>query len=235
MTDLFRKLHHICVVVHDIDKAQAWYESIGILPWATYPPLSEYEELEVPSKNGFLSLKYRVCNMPNIQIQLCEPGPEPSPQRTHLETKGEGVFQMGFEVPDADLAEAQAKVQGLTVMMRGRRANRTGFTYYDSVQEAGVNLLTRATDHASQNTSQLKIDLNSDLGEGYGPWVMGDDAQILDCLTSANIACGGHAGDPETMFKTLRLAAERGVQVGAHPGYADREGFGRRVIPMSPA
>ncbi len=79
----------------------------------------------------------------------------------------------------------------------------------------------------------MQIDLNSDLGEGYGPWTMGDDAQILDCVTSANIACGGHAGDPETMFRTLRLAAQKGVRVGAHPGYADREGFGRRVIPMA--
>lgn len=79
----------------------------------------------------------------------------------------------------------------------------------------------------------MRIDLNSDLGEGYGPWTMGNDALILDCVTSANIACGGHAGDPETMFRTLRLAAERGVRVGAHPGYADREGFGRRIIPMS--
>ena len=81
----------------------------------------------------------------------------------------------------------------------------------------------------------MQIDLNSDLGEGYGPWVMGDDARILDCVTSANIACGGHAGDPETMYRTLRLAADRGVKVGAHPGYADREGFGRRVIPMRPS
>jgi UPF0271 protein len=81
----------------------------------------------------------------------------------------------------------------------------------------------------------MRIDLNSDLGEGFGPWTMGEDALILDCVTSANIACGGHAGDPETMFRTLRLAVERGVKVGAHPGYADREGFGRRVIPMSPA
>lgn len=79
----------------------------------------------------------------------------------------------------------------------------------------------------------MQIDLNSDLGEGYGPWTMGDDAQILDCVTSANIACGGHAGDPETMFRTLRLAAHKGVRIGAHPGYADREGFGRRVIPMA--
>jgi UPF0271 protein len=80
--------------------------------------------------------------------------------------------------------------------------------------------------------SKMRIDLNADLGEGYGPWVMGEDALMLDCVTSANIACGGHAGDPETMFRTLRLAAERGVKIGAHPGYADREGFGRRVIPM---
>ncbi len=79
------------------------------------------------------------------------------------------------------------------------------------------------------------IDLNSDLGEGYGPWVLGDDAAMLDLVTSANIACGGHAGDPETMFQTLQLASARGVSVGAHPGYADREGFGRRVIPMTPA
>ena len=80
----------------------------------------------------------------------------------------------------------------------------------------------------------MRIDLNSDLGEGYGPWLMGDDERILDCVTSANVACGGHAGDPQTMWKTVRLAWERGVVVGAHPGYADREGFGRRVIPMTP-
>lgn len=79
----------------------------------------------------------------------------------------------------------------------------------------------------------MKIDLNSDLGEGFGPWTMGDDAAMLDIVTSANIACGGHASDPETMFQTLSLAAARGVVIGAHPGYADRTGFGRRIIPMS--
>lgn len=79
------------------------------------------------------------------------------------------------------------------------------------------------------------IDLNSDLGESFGPWSMGDDATMLSLVTSANIACGGHASDPETMFKTLGEARTRNVVVGAHPGYADREGFGRRVIPMSEA
>jgi len=78
------------------------------------------------------------------------------------------------------------------------------------------------------------IDLNSDLGEAYGPWDMGDDASMLSIVNSANIACGGHASDPENMFKTLTLAAENGVTVGAHPGYNDPMGFGRRVIPMAP-
>ena len=81
----------------------------------------------------------------------------------------------------------------------------------------------------------MRIDLNSDLGEGYGPWAMGDDAAMLRLVTSANIACGGHASDPETMYQTLRLAAENGVTIGAHPGYNDPLGFGRRVIPMAPA
>jgi len=79
------------------------------------------------------------------------------------------------------------------------------------------------------------IDLNSDLGEGFGPWTMGADAQMLSIVTSANVACGGHASDPETMFQTLELARDNGVNVGAHPGFNDLIGFGRRVIPMSPA
>jgi UPF0271 protein len=77
------------------------------------------------------------------------------------------------------------------------------------------------------------IDLNADLGEGYGPWSCGDDAGLLDLVTSANIACGGHAGDAETMFATAQAAAARGVGIGAHPGYRDMAGFGRRVIPMA--
>ncbi len=85
------------------------------------------------------------------------------------------------------------------------------------------------TDHLE---TPRRIDLNSDLGESFGPWRMGEDAAMLAIVTSANVACGGHAGDPETMFATLTEARARNVVVGAHPGYADREGFGRRVIPM---
>lgn len=76
----------------------------------------------------------------------------------------------------------------------------------------------------------MQLDLNADLGEG-----MGDDAAMLALVTSANVACGGHASDPDLMLHTLRLAQARGVVVGAHPGYADRKNFGRVVIPMEPA
>jgi UPF0271 protein len=87
-----------------------------------------------------------------------------------------------------------------------------------------------------QDSSTISsIDLNADLGESYGPWPMGDDAAMLSLVSSANIACGGHAGDPETMFKTLQLARQRGVSVGAHPGYPDLLGFGRRRLPCTPA
>lgn len=76
------------------------------------------------------------------------------------------------------------------------------------------------------------IDLNSDMGEGFGPWKMGDDEGILDIVSSANVACGFHAGDPEIMARVFAEAGKRGVAVGAHPGYADLWGFGRRAVPM---
>ena len=78
-----------------------------------------------------------------------------------------------------------------------------------------------------------RVDLNSDMGEGYGPWKMGDDAALLDVVTSANIACGFHAGDADVMARTMKIASERGVGIGAHPGFADTQGFGRRRIDLS--
>jgi len=77
------------------------------------------------------------------------------------------------------------------------------------------------------------VDLNADLGEGFGAYRMGDDAALLEIVTSVNIACGFHAGDPEIMYETMRLAREKGVSVGAHPGFPDLWGFGRRVMPFS--
>ncbi|RQM47169.1 LamB/YcsF family protein [Paraburkholderia bannensis] len=81
----------------------------------------------------------------------------------------------------------------------------------------------------------VSIDLNSDLGESFGPWRMGDDASMLEIVTSANIACGFHAGDPTGIYTVLREAARRGVVVGAHVGYRDLVGFGRRNMQPSSA
>jgi UPF0271 protein len=77
------------------------------------------------------------------------------------------------------------------------------------------------------------IDLNADMGESFGAWSMGADASLLDIVTSANIACGFHAGDPDTMAASYALARARNVAIGAHPGFQDLVGFGRRRIPMS--
>ena len=78
------------------------------------------------------------------------------------------------------------------------------------------------------------VDLNSDLGEGFGSWTLGEDDALLDLVTSANIACGFHAGDASIMRRTCQGAAERGVAIGAQVGYRDLPGFGRRFIDIEP-
>jgi UPF0271 protein len=79
-----------------------------------------------------------------------------------------------------------------------------------------------------------RIDLNCDMGESYGAWKMGEDAAVMPYITSANIACGFHGGDPATIRKTVRLAVDHGVAIGAHPSLPDLQGFGRRVMKISP-
>lgn len=79
------------------------------------------------------------------------------------------------------------------------------------------------------------VDLNCDCGESYGAYVMGDDAAMLALVTTANVACGFHGGDPEVMAQTFKLAREKGVAVGAHPSFPDLWGFGRRRLPFSAA
>jgi len=83
--------------------------------------------------------------------------------------------------------------------------------------------------------SRVHIDLNSDMGESFGPWPMGETASLMTLVTSANVACGFHAGDPRVMAATVALAARHGVAVGAHVGYPDLVGFGRRPMTLSRA
>ncbi|HSK09304.1 MAG TPA: 5-oxoprolinase subunit PxpA, partial [Vicinamibacterales bacterium] len=80
-----------------------------------------------------------------------------------------------------------------------------------------------------------RFDFNCDMGEGFGAWRMGLDEEVIRFVTSANIACGFHAGDPATMRRTVGLAEAHGVGVGAHPGFPDLQGFGRRNLAASPA
>lgn len=80
----------------------------------------------------------------------------------------------------------------------------------------------------------MKIDLNSDMGEGFGPYRLCDDEAMMQIVSSANIACGFHGGDPDTMARMVRLAKANGVGIGAHPGLPDRLGFGRREMPFQP-
>jgi UPF0271 protein len=78
------------------------------------------------------------------------------------------------------------------------------------------------------------VDINCDMGESYGAWKMGEDAAVMPYITSANIACGFHGGDPATIRATVRLAVDHGVAIGAHPSLPDLQGFGRRVMKISP-
>jgi UPF0271 protein len=79
----------------------------------------------------------------------------------------------------------------------------------------------------------VRVDLNADVGESYGAWTIGEDAALIPLITSANVACGAHAGDPVVMARTVSLTKRHGVAVGAHPGYPDRDGFGRRDLDMT--
>jgi UPF0271 protein len=90
-----------------------------------------------------------------------------------------------------------------------------------------------ATNVPVVTTNRPAIDLNADVGEGFGPWPMGADEALIPIVSSVNVACGFHAGDPLVIDRTIRLALDAGVAIGAHPGYPDREGFGRRDLAMS--
>ena len=140
----FRSLHHICIVVRDIERSIRYYESIGIGPWQDYPPLSEYTQLSVPNVAAFLAMRYKVCDLANVQLQLCQPADLDCPQRRFLDSHGEGVFHIGFE-GDLDGADGDAAELGLKTLMSGRRPDNSGFTYFDTQDDAGVTLLVRRT------------------------------------------------------------------------------------------
>jgi catechol 2,3-dioxygenase-like lactoylglutathione lyase family enzyme len=137
MSAIFRTIHHVCIVVRDIDKTAAYYASIGIGPWHDYPPLANYAELDVPDRDAFTHLRFKFAHLDKAQIQLCQPGSKDSPQRRFLDEHGEGVFHIGFDVADCNDSEKAARALGLPVLMRGRRADGSGFTFFATAEHAG--------------------------------------------------------------------------------------------------
>jgi methylmalonyl-CoA/ethylmalonyl-CoA epimerase len=144
---IFQELHHVCLVVRDLAKSQAYSESVGIGPWRDYPPLAQLKTLEAPDADAFRALAFKWASLKNVQIQLCQPGPGNTPQRRFLDTHGEGVFHLGFLVPDCDAAETGGKAMGLAVQARGRREDPSGFTYFET-PDAAVTLQVRTSPKA---------------------------------------------------------------------------------------
>ena len=139
----FSVLHHLSIVVADIEKATRYYEAIGIGPFTEYPPMSEYVKIDVPDEEGFYNLRIRCAQIGPVQLQLIQPGAGKSLYRDHLEQNGEGVYHLGFVVDDIESSEQTVRDMGLKVISSGRRENGSGFAYLGTAAEAGVTLLIR--------------------------------------------------------------------------------------------
>jgi catechol 2,3-dioxygenase-like lactoylglutathione lyase family enzyme len=139
----FSELHHLSLVVRNIDAAVRFLESLGIGPFFEYPPMTEYTTLNVPDKDGFFNTVIKCVQIGPVQLQLVQPGDGRSIYKDFLEKNGEGVFHLGFVVPNIDTAEAEVKNMGLEVISSGRRANGSGFAYFDTAEKCGVTLLVR--------------------------------------------------------------------------------------------
>jgi methylmalonyl-CoA/ethylmalonyl-CoA epimerase len=143
------RFHHVCLVVPDLGQAEAYLTRLGIGPWRDYPPLDEYVELDVPDRQAFLDCQYRVADVGELQFQLCQPPHEPCPQRDFLDAHGPGVFQVGFEVPEVERAQAAAAADGFGQVMSGRRRDGSGFVYLDTVAGIGTHFVARQSPASS--------------------------------------------------------------------------------------
>lgn len=139
----FSELHHISIVVRDIEESVKYYTSIGIGPFVEYPPMREYNKINVPDEEGFYNLRIAVARVGAVDLQLIQPGEGESLYKDHLEKKGEGVYHLGFVVDDIGESEADVKMKGLSVMSNGRREDGSGFAYLDTAEKGGVTLLIR--------------------------------------------------------------------------------------------
>lgn len=139
----FSQLHHLSLVVRDIDAAVRFLESVGIGPFVDYPPMKEYTTLNVPDPEGFFDTVIKCATIGSVQLQVVMPGKGRSIYKDFLEKKGEGIFHLGFVVDDIAASEAQVAAMGLDVLSSGRRDNGSGFAYFDTAEKCGVTLLVR--------------------------------------------------------------------------------------------
>jgi len=130
--------------VEDLELAQANYEMVGVGPWNNLPSFSDMPDLKVPNHEGFFGLTYKYATIDSgLQIQLCQPGPEDTPQRRFLEKTGGGVYHLGFDVDNLDVAQEISKGIELSVQASGRREDGSGFIYFDTKESVGVLLEVR--------------------------------------------------------------------------------------------
>jgi 4-hydroxyphenylpyruvate dioxygenase-like putative hemolysin len=139
----FSELHHVSIVVRDIEASVKYYTSIGIGPFVEYPPMREYTTINVPDEEGFYNLRIMVARIGSVDLQLIQPGEGQSLYKEHLEKKGEGVYHLGFVVNDIEGAEAEIKSKGLDVISNGRREDGSGFAYLGTAEKGAVTLLIR--------------------------------------------------------------------------------------------
>lgn len=156
-TDLFSRPHHICIVVDDLEASVAYYESLGVGPWHEFFGSDDFVDLSIP-RAAFETLKYKLCRLGNIQLQICEPGSGDTPQRAFLEDNGPGVYHVGFTVPNVDEAESHATQHlGLARGVKGRRADDSGYTYFDTRAPAGVILEIRSLPDVPEGTHDPEV------------------------------------------------------------------------------
>lgn len=140
---LFQDLHHISLVVEDLEASVARLTRLGFGPFVPYPPLRDYTRLDLPDAEAFYGLRIVVCSLGAATLQVIEARNNRTIYGSFLEAGGGGVFHLGFAVEDIDAGEREARARGLHVLGSGRRPDGSGFTYLDTRQELGVTLLLR--------------------------------------------------------------------------------------------
>jgi methylmalonyl-CoA/ethylmalonyl-CoA epimerase len=139
----FTHPHHICIVVEDLGRALAFYERAGIGPWRPLPSFDDLVEVEGVDPAELGRLTFMCADVDGLQLQVVQPVPGDTPHWRFLQQRGPGVFSLSFTAGCLDDDEAEARAAGLELLFRARRADRSGFSYFDTRSDAGITLQLR--------------------------------------------------------------------------------------------